>query len=82
MPGVRRRFRNSIWRARPSVFIFAETHGVPWPVESYLMRGKLLNVPQEAPDLPGSVTAAWIAPSVGTDGLYWDGEQWRIINVA
>jgi hypothetical protein len=63
------------------VFVFATRRGVPWPVESYLFRGTLLHVPPEAPDLPGSVTAVWVLPTFGRDGLYWDGMHWRIINV-
>jgi hypothetical protein len=62
------------------VFLFVEVHGAPWPVESYLFR-KIVRVPSSAPDLPETVTAAWIAPTSGEHGLYWDRCNWSIIDL-
>jgi hypothetical protein len=60
-------------------FVIAELHGVPWPVESYLM-GALDFVPIEPPDLPPPVTAVWIASTYGERGIRWDGESWRLFD--
>ena len=59
-------------------FIITTFGGTPWNVASYLNSG-LDHVPSHAPDLPPSVTAAWITPDDGRRGLYWNGRIWRVV---
>lgn len=61
-------------------FVITELYGTPWSVESYLSQQIIDHVPPEPPDLPSPVTAAWLVPTLGGNGLYWDGKRWSIID--
>jgi len=61
-------------------FVIAAQHGTPWPVESYFSSG-VQQVPSQPADLPDPVTAAWLVPTFGPRGLYWDGGTWHAIEL-
>jgi hypothetical protein len=48
-------------------------------VESYLMGGYMVRVPDQAPELPPPVTGVWIVSSYDSGkGIRWDGTAWTM----
>jgi hypothetical protein len=61
-------------------FVFVTLGGAPWSVASYFFNDPD-QTPQDIPNLPEPVTAAWVAPQFGSTGLYWDGLTWRLVDI-
>jgi hypothetical protein len=59
------------------VFITEALNGAPWPVESYLFEPE--SAPRGIPILPFPITAAWVVPTHGSRGVYWDGCEWQLV---
>jgi hypothetical protein len=62
------------------VFVPVALGGAPWSVESYLTE-ELECLPATGPNLPSPVTGVWVASTVGTHGVRWDGAGWRLYTV-
>jgi hypothetical protein len=61
------------------VFVYVESIGAPWCVESYLM-SDLNYLPQIAPDLPSPVSGVWILSTNNRKGIHWNEYGWRIFD--
>jgi hypothetical protein len=63
--------------AERHVFVLVDFGGAPWSVLSYLSRN-IEHPPVAEPNLPSPVTGVWIASLFGTQGIRWDGTEWRL----